>query len=129
MEKDNIHISFGIMGGLNQGQAHTQFVSDIVDHGMNIQAAIEAPRFTKLDFSGCDVLVERRIPPEVMNALRAKGHELDVRGEYSGDMGGGHVVLHDSAAKMNYGATDPRQDGISAPEPPPFFQKQSKQRN
>ena len=48
MEKDDMHIGFGIMGGLNQAQAHAQFVSNVVDHGMNIQAALEAPRFTKL---------------------------------------------------------------------------------
>ncbi len=42
-------IAFGIMGGFNQAQAHAQFVSDIVDFGMNIQAALEAPRFTQTD--------------------------------------------------------------------------------
>ena len=49
MEKGDVHIGFGIMGGLNQAQAHAQFVSNMVDHGMNIQMALEAPRFTKLD--------------------------------------------------------------------------------
>ena len=43
MEKGNIHIGFGIMGGFNQAQAHAQFVSNLVDHNMNIQAALEAP--------------------------------------------------------------------------------------
>ena len=38
MEKGDVHIGFGIMGGLNQAQAHAQFVSNVVDHGMNIQA-------------------------------------------------------------------------------------------
>src|ERR1041385_9502818 len=46
MTKANVRIAFGIMGGWNQSQAHAQFVSDIVDHGLNIQAALEAPRFT-----------------------------------------------------------------------------------
>ena len=54
-------IAFGIMGGWNQSQAHAQFVSNVVDHGMNIQAALEAPRFTKLSFDGTDVAIERRI--------------------------------------------------------------------
>jgi gamma-glutamyltranspeptidase len=40
------HIGFGIMGGLNQ--AHTQFVSNIADHGMNIQSTLGAPRFNKI---------------------------------------------------------------------------------
>ena len=47
MEKDELHIGFGIMSGANQPLAHAQFVSYIADHGMNLQAALEAPRFTK----------------------------------------------------------------------------------
>ena len=62
MSQDEIHIGFGIMGGWNQSQAHAQFVSNVVDHGMNIQAALEAPRFTKINFSGCDVMIESRLP-------------------------------------------------------------------
>ncbi len=46
MEKGDQHIGFGIMGGPNQPLAHAQFVSNIVDYGMNIQAALENPRFT-----------------------------------------------------------------------------------
>ena len=44
--------AFGIMGGWNQSQAHAQFISNVVDHGMNIQAALEAARMTKLTFDG-----------------------------------------------------------------------------
>ena len=47
MTKGQIRMAFGIMGGWNQSQAHAQFVSNVVDHKMNIQAALEAPRFTK----------------------------------------------------------------------------------
>src|SRR5204863_2921030 len=76
MEKGDIRIAFGIMGGWNQSQAHAQFVSDIVDHKMNIQAALEAPRFTKPTFTGCDVELESRTPEKVRQALTAKGHEI-----------------------------------------------------
>ena len=62
MEKENIHIGFGIMGGYNQAQAHAQFVSNLVDHNMNIQGGLEAPRFTKLSFGGCDAMIENRVP-------------------------------------------------------------------
>ena len=48
------------MGGWNQAQAHVQFISNVVDHGMNIQAALDAPRVTKLTFDGNDVLMEGR---------------------------------------------------------------------
>jgi len=128
MEKDNIHIGFGIMGGYNQAQAHAQFVSNLVDHNMNIQAALEAPRFTKLTFGGCDVMIENRVPRDVRDELTEKGHRLDVLGDYSSVMGGGQVVLHDASAKVNYGASSPRKDGAAVPEPPPYFQERSVRR-
>ncbi|MBM3775493.1 MAG: gamma-glutamyltransferase, partial [Acidobacteria bacterium] len=74
MEKGDLHIGFGIMGGFNQAQAHAQFVSNVVDHGLNIQAALEEPRFTKLTFGGCDLMMESRVPAPVREALEAKGH-------------------------------------------------------
>lgn len=121
MEKDNIHIGFGIMGGYNQAQAHAQFVSNLVDHNMNIQAALEAPRFTKLSFGGCDVMIENRVPAAVREALSARGHNLEVLADFSGWVGGGQAVLHDSDTGVNYGASSPRKDGAAVPEAPPYF--------
>jgi gamma-glutamyltranspeptidase/glutathione hydrolase len=123
MEKDGVHIGFGIMGGLNQAQAHAQFVSNIVDHGMNIQLALEAPRFTKTTWGGCDFLIENRIPADIRNALTARGHDLKVIGDFGNLTGGGQAVLHDSVKKVNYGASDPRKDGAAVPEPPPYFRR------
>ncbi|SPE33653.1 Gamma-glutamyltransferase (fragment) [Candidatus Sulfopaludibacter sp. SbA3] len=123
MEKGDVHMGFGIMGGLNQAQAHAQFVSNIVDHGMSIQSALEAPRFTRKVFGGCEVLVENRIPPAVRDALTAKGHQLKVQGDFSNEMGGGQAVVHNSAAGVNWGASDPRKDGAAAPEPHPYWGK------
>ena len=121
MEKAGVHIGFGIMGGLNQAQAHAQFVSNLVDHGMNIQAALEAPRFTKKTFGGGDVLIEARVPRDVRDALTAKGHVLQVVGDFSSEMGGGQVVVHDAATGVNFAASDPRKDGAAVPEPGPYF--------
>jgi len=117
MEKGDRHIGFGIMGGANQAQAHAQFVSDLVDHGMNIQAALEASRFTKLNRGGCDVMIEARVHAEIRKELTGMGHELEVRGDFSSLMGGGQAVMHDSATGVNYGASDPRKDGAAIPEP------------
>lgn len=122
MEKDDVHIGFGIMGGLNQTPAHAQFVSNVVDHGMSIQSALEAPRFTKLKFGGCDVVIENRVPKEVRDALTSKGHELTVAGDFSNQVGGGQAVMHNSATGVNYGASDPRKDGAAVPEAPPYFE-------
>jgi gamma-glutamyltranspeptidase/glutathione hydrolase len=108
-------IAFGIMGGWNQSQAHAQFVSNVVDHGMNIQAALEAARLTKLSFDGNDVAIERRIPDAAQQDLVARGHELDVQGDFCSLMGGGQAVQR--TAGVNYGASDPRKDGAAVPEP------------
>jgi gamma-glutamyltranspeptidase / glutathione hydrolase len=113
-------IAFGIMGGFNQAQAHAQFVSDIVDFGMNIQEALEAARFTKQTFAGCDVAMEDRIPQSIRDALTQRGHKIEVRGNYSAMMGGGQAVRRDFSTGVNYGASDPRKDGEAIPEPSPF---------
>jgi gamma-glutamyltranspeptidase / glutathione hydrolase len=116
LEKGGVHIGFGIMSGLNQATAHAQFVSHIVDHGMNLQQAMEAARFTKRDFGGCGVEIENRVPAETRAALEAKGHRVKVLGAYSARTGGGQAVMHDSEAKVNYGASSPRKDGAAVPE-------------
>jgi len=121
MELGNMRIGFGIMGGLNQAQAHAQFVSNVVDHGMNIQAALEAPRFTKLEFGGCEVSIESRVPEEVRKALAAKGHILTLLGAFDDTVGGGQAVVHDSGSGVNFGASSPRKDGAAVPEPDPYF--------
>ena len=119
MEQGDLHIGFGIMGGPNQPLAHAQFVSNFVDYGMNIQAAVEAPRFTVADNTvSCDIVIESRVKPEVLQALRDKGHNLIVQREYSVTMGRGQVVMHNSKTGMNSGASDPRADGVAEPEPP-----------
>lgn len=121
MEKDDLHIGFGIMRGMNQAQAQAQFVSNVVDHRMNIQAALEAPRFTKITLGGCDVRIEGRVPAEARDELTRRGHSLTVGGEYSGYMGGGQAVMRDGRSKVNYGASSPRKDGAAIPEPDPYF--------
>jgi gamma-glutamyltranspeptidase / glutathione hydrolase len=118
MEQGDIHIGFGIMGGANQPLAHAQFVSNFVDYKMNIQGALEAPRFTVAGNNlSCDIVIESRIKPDVLQALRGKGHNLIVRKEYTSRMGRGQVVLHNSKTKMNFAASDPRADGVAEPEP------------
>ncbi len=118
MERGDVHIGFGIMGGANQPLAHAQFVSNLVDYGMNIQAALEAPRFTVTSNQvTCDILIESRVAPEVLQALRQKGHNLIVRAEYTSLMGRGQAVMHNSKTGMNSAASDPRADGVAEPEP------------
>jgi len=114
--KNEMMVAFGIMGGWNQSQAHAQFVANLADYKMNIQAALEAPRFTKLTFDGCDVEMENRFSQKVRDELTAKGHKIQVLGTYSSDVGGGQAVLRDFANGVNFGASDPRKDGAAVPE-------------
>lgn len=121
MQNGSRHVAFGIMRGMNQAQAQMQLVTNIADHGMNIQYALEAPRFTKPSLGGCDVQIESRVPEETLSELTRRGHRLSAVGDYSEYMGGGQVVMHDSGSKVNYGASSPRKDGAAIPEPDPYF--------
>jgi gamma-glutamyltranspeptidase / glutathione hydrolase len=120
MQKGDQRIAFGIMGGFNQAQAHAQFVSNIADFQMNIQAALEGARFRKLGFAGCKVAIENGVAPAVIDGLRKQGHEITVELRYSQTMGRGNAVEHHESTGVNYGATDPRADGEAVPEQVPF---------
>jgi len=119
MEKDDARIGFGIMGGWNQAPAQAQFVSDIADYGASIQQALEAGRFKKDTFDGCDVEIEERIPEQVRDGLSKLGHQvkpLPVRTPY---FGYGQAVMSDGTG-VHFGASDPRHDGEAIPEPAPI---------
>ena len=118
MEKGDIHIGFGIMGGWNQAQAHAQFVANIVDYGMNVQAALEQPRFTKDTFEGCDVEMEETVPADVRAGLSQRGHQIRLLEPFSFFVGQGAAVVRDSSRKVNFAAGDPRSDGAAIPQEP-----------
>ena len=102
MERGDAHIGFGIMGGANQPLAHAQFVSNVVDYGMNLQQALEAPRFFKASAGGCDVAIEARVPEPTLRRLSEMGHDVILRPEYCQEMGRGQAVLHDSETGETY---------------------------
>ena len=117
MQKDGVCIGFGIMGGFNQPQAHAQFVADIADYGFNIQEALEAGRFTKGTFEGCDVTIEDLVPEDVRLQLESLGHELTLARPRSELFGFGQAVMSDPNG-IHFGASDPRHDGAAIPEMP-----------
>jgi gamma-glutamyltranspeptidase/glutathione hydrolase len=127
MEKDDLKIGFGIMGGWNQGQAHAQFVSNIVDHGLTIQQALEAGRFTKGTFAGCDLDIEALVPEATRTELAARGHLLKVASPRSGTFGYGQAVMS-GAGGVHFGASEPRHDGAAIPQAPPVFETTVKER-
>jgi gamma-glutamyltranspeptidase / glutathione hydrolase len=121
MEKDGVQIGFGIMGGFNQAQAHAQFVSHVADHGFSIQEALEAGRFTKPTFSGCDVEIEALVPETTRAELQRRGHVLQLVPPRRDNFGWGQAVLARPDG-VHFGASEPRHDGAAIPESPPIFE-------
>jgi gamma-glutamyltranspeptidase/glutathione hydrolase len=122
MEKDGVRIGFGIMGGWNQAQAHAQFVANVADFGMTLQEALEAGRFTKGSFDGCDLDMEALVPEDVRAELRNRGHEIRVAPPRSGTFGFGQAVMSNPEG-VHFGASEPRHDGAAIPEAPPVFRE------
>jgi gamma-glutamyltranspeptidase/glutathione hydrolase len=108
------------MGGWNQGQAHAQFVSNIADFGFTIQEALEAGRFTKGSFTGCDVSIEALVPDATREALKARGHDIRVVAPRSGSFGYGQAVMLGPGG-VHFGASEPRHDGAAIPQAPAVF--------
>ena len=109
---DKLFMSFGVMGGAIQPQGHVQVLVNIIDLGMGLQQAIDAPRFRYTN--GRSVLLEDEIPASVIERLIERGH---VRGTPPGvlrsSMGGGQAIMIDPASGTLMGASDPRKDGCA----------------
>ncbi len=113
-EGDRPLVSFGIMGGDIQAQAHLQFVSNLVDHGMNVQEALDAPRFNFM--GGCDVALEHDFTDEKGVALEARGHTVRpaAHAALRGGFGGGQAIAIHPETGVLHGASDRRKDGLAA---------------
>lgn len=102
-------MSYGVMGGDMQPQGHVQVLSNMVDFGMNIQEALEAPRFRCL--GGLEVAIEHGVPDEVLDDLRSKDHEVARSGGYEGFGGGQGIVRLPEGVYM--AGSDYRRDGCA----------------
>ena len=104
-----LFMSFGVMGGAIQPQGHVQVLTNLIDMGMNLQQAIEAPRYRYL--SGKRVLFEDAMTQPIIASLVEKGHQ---RASQSGaSMGGGQAIMIDPVNGMLLGASDQRKDGMA----------------
>src|SRR5262249_45021141 len=119
MQKGDVRIGFGIMGGFNQAQAHAQFVANIVDYGMDIQEALGAGRLRKATFAGADVNVEALVPESTRRELAALGHEITVVPPKTNVFGHGQAVMSDGFG-VHFGASEPRHDGAAIPQSVPL---------
>ena len=123
MERGDVRIGFGIMGGWNQSQAHAQFVSNIADFGMDIQQALEASRFTKRSFDGCDVDIEPSVRADVIAQLRALGHQVTLSDGRTTDAYGYGQAVMSNGKGIHFGASDPRHDGMAVPQGVPAVRR------
>lgn len=114
------YISFGLMGGAMQPQGHAQIVVNLIDFGMNLQEAGDAPRIrhegssqptgTKMKDGGW-VNLESGIPYQNIRELMQKGHSI----KYSiGGFGGYQAIMFDEKNGVYYGASESRKDGQAA---------------
>jgi gamma-glutamyltranspeptidase/glutathione hydrolase len=97
--------SFGIL------QTTPQMIANVIDHGNNIQAAIEAPRFRV--YAGTELHLEGRFPESVRADLAALGHGVQEIEDWSWSVGGGQGILLDPDTGARYGGADPRRDGFA----------------
>jgi gamma-glutamyltranspeptidase/glutathione hydrolase len=98
---------FGVMGGHYQPFGHAHFLSNVVDYGMDVQAALDCPRV----FRYGDVLeIERGIPDDVARGLAALGHDVQVTDD---PHGGGQAIRIDWESGTLTGGSDPRKDGFA----------------
>jgi len=97
-------------------QAHLHVISNIVDHGLNIQQALEVSLCVKLTSPAPTVMMmELRYPEDVRRGLDQKGRGIDRQVQFSNMVG--QTVMHNARVRVNYGGPDPRKDEAAAPQP------------
>src|SRR5580704_16927076 len=102
--------AFGCVGGDMQPQGQVQFLCNMIDFGMNVQDAIDAPRW-RYEGTGADLALEAGFSPEIINELVSRGHQIT--GRYSGFFGGAQaIVIHPEYGTLQ-GGSDSRRDGCA----------------
>ncbi len=106
-----VFVAIGTPGSYGIPQTTTQMLLNLLEYGMNIQEAIEAPRVRV--YRDRTVDAEARIPAEVRAALTARGHTIRDLPEWSWVVGGGQGVFVDPVSGALAGGADPRRDGYA----------------
>ncbi|HAQ07000.1 MAG TPA: gamma-glutamyltransferase, partial [Bacillus bacterium] len=102
---------FGVMGGYMQPQGHVQVAMNMIDFGLNPQAALDAPRWQWME--GKAIEVEHNFPNHIVKALAARGHQMKVAYD-SGGFGRGQVIVRNPETGVLTGGTESRTDGTIA---------------
>ena len=105
------HLSLGTPGSWGILQTTPQVLMNVLDFGMNVQAAIEAPRLRV--FEKRRVVMEERFSAHVRSALISKGHDIELAEPFSATVGGAQAILIDQESGTFQGGGDPRRDGTA----------------
>ena len=100
-------LAFGVMGAHYQPMGHVQVVTNLVDYGMDLQTAIDCPRFF---FVGETSVVERGVPQATIEGLEARGHHVALA---PSPWGGAQAIRIDWPRGVLIGGSDPRKDGCA----------------
>ena len=107
-------MTYGVMGGDIQAQGHVQVLINLVDRGLNLQQAIDAPRYRYI--SGRGVMLEDSLTAEIIAGLIGRGHERVMPPDgimHRALMGGGQAIMIDPETGALTGASDIRKDGLA----------------
>ena len=110
LKDGQVFASLGTPGAARIISTMVILITNLVDHGMTMQQAIEAPRFYTRD-TDKNLHVESRIPAQTLQALQAMGHATSVKGEYDLFFGGAQGIVADPKRRILTGGADPRRDG------------------
>jgi gamma-glutamyltranspeptidase/glutathione hydrolase len=112
---DKLWSVLGCMGADGQPQIHLQAYSAMIDHGCDIQQALDMPRFLSGRFGigeARDTLhIEARFPSETIAELERRGHQVNRWGDWNESAGHAHGITIDPESGMRAGGADPRSDG------------------
>jgi gamma-glutamyltranspeptidase/glutathione hydrolase len=107
MRNGRCEMPFGVMGADYQPMGHAHVVTNMVDYGMDVQAAIDAPR---MFYEGEITQVERGVPAATVAGLKQRGHDVALR---PAPLGGGQAIVIDWERGVLIGGSDPRKDGCA----------------
>lgn len=102
---------FGVMGGAMQPQGQVQSIMNLLDFGLNPQAALDAPRWRWM--GGRRIRVEYGYPAHMVREMSARGHEMEIILD-SASFGRGQIILRNPDSGVLVGGTDPRADSAIA---------------
>ena len=107
MRGGRCEMPFGVMGADYQPMGHAHLITNMVDYGMDVQAAIDHPR---MFYAGEKTEVERGVPAATIDGLTARGHTVGLR---PAPLGGGQAIVIDWERGVLTGGSDPRKDGCA----------------